>query len=76
MISTTATAPTTPKAQASTRCYPAPNGWRVSGEPGRAERATRVRCTRVLGGEFSTGRPETPLDVITFVRRRASGEPP
>jgi len=26
-----------------------PNGWRVSGEPGRAQRATRVRCTRGLG---------------------------
>ena len=27
-----------------------PNGWRVCGEPGRAQRATRVRCTRGLGG--------------------------
>ena len=30
--------------------FGAPNGWRVSGEPGRAQRATRVRCTRGLGG--------------------------
>jgi hypothetical protein len=32
-----------------------PNGWRVSGEPGRAQRATRVRCTRGLGGRTSPG---------------------
>src|SRR6185436_6709991 len=40
-----------------------PNGWRVSGEPGRAQRATRVRCTRGLGGATSC-LSEWPVTIV------------
>jgi len=43
----------------------APNGWRVSGEPGRAQRVPRVRCTRVLGRRLLTNAPpEQPLEIL------------